>query len=303
MKRKQTSFGNRRYSELSTGAEAVEYRWQRFGEYFRPRSIEAHDWSFVVRPRTKKLMFSRRVLPVGAVLLFMGVLQMVPAAIAQPFRPINELSTWYTDRNPVDVEIVGTKGVGNEARFVDPPVVLRLRLERAYVSLLLRRDQPPSSALSMSFDLPTGLPSALFRAPPEQVETRGDPIHQLTSSESASRGVNISLASSDLADGLSRTSLELKKCAGKKLQDDLFAFRENEPSCHIWSLGFGSKYVAQYSHDVFLLVRCSRLPLGCEMFMPFEGFLPSISFNERHLVTWRKVVEKVTAFLQSKKYH
>jgi hypothetical protein len=235
--------------------------------------------------------------------LTFGIFQMVPAAVAQPFQPVNQLTSWYTDRSPIDVEIVGTKGVGPEARLVSPPRVLQVRLERAYVQLLIRRDQPPSSHASFSFDLPTGLPSALFRAPPEQVEARGDPIRQLTEAERTPRTVNVSLAGSDLPDNLDLASSELRGCKGKKVQDDLFLFDKDQgPSCFRWSLAFGNKYIAQYSDNVQLLVLCSRAPLGCQMFFPFEGFLASISFNESHLAAWRAITEKVTDFLQSKKY-
>jgi hypothetical protein len=235
--------------------------------------------------------------------VYLATLAMPCVAVAQQFRPSSHLSTWYTDRSPIDVEIVGTKGVGSEAHPVSPPRVLQLRLERAYVQLLIRRDQPPSSHASISFDLQTGLPSALFQAPPEQIEKRGDPIRQLTEAEWAPRAVNISLAGGDLSDSLDVASSELGSCKGKKLQDDLFLFDNDQaPSCLRWSLGFGKKYIVQYSDKVLLLVQCSRALLGCKMFVPFEGFLPSISFNESHLTTWREVTEKVSAFLQSKQY-
>ena len=228
---------------------------------------------------------------------------MASAAFAQPFQPVSQLTSWYTDRSPIDVEIVGTKGVGGEARLVSPPRVLQFRLERAYLHLLIRRDQPPSSGASLSFDLPTGLPSALFQAPPEQVETRGDPIQQLTAADWASRAVRVSLSSSNLAGGLGFASSELRSCKGKKIQDELYLLNKHHGSSRVkWSLGSGIKYIADYSDNIQLLVQCSRAPLGCKMFVPFEGFLASISFNEGHLATWRAVTEKVTNFLNAKKY-
>jgi hypothetical protein len=39
---------------------------------------------------------------------------------AQSFNPVSKLTSWYTDRNPIDVEITATVGVGDEARPVDP---------------------------------------------------------------------------------------------------------------------------------------------------------------------------------------
>jgi hypothetical protein len=222
---------------------------------------------------------------------------------AQQFEPSSNLSSWYTDRKPIDIEIVGTEGVGSEAHLVSPPRVLRLRLERAYLINLFRTNQPPSSVALIGFDLPTGLPSALFQASPEQVEARGDPIHQLTAADWASRTVSISLTSSNLTSGFDLASSELKNCKGRRLQDDLFLLEKGQgSSCLKWSLGKGTKYVAQYSDKVLLLLRCSRASLGCETYVPFDGFLPSISFNESHLTRWREVTEKVTAFLQSKQH-
>ena len=148
--------------------------------------------------------------------IYLAALVMPFASVAQQFRPASHVSSWYTDRSPIDVEIAATKGQGRAAHPIDPPQVLRLRLERAYLQLLIRKGQPQSSNVSISFDLPTGLPSALFQAPPEQVETQGDPIHRLATADWASRTVNISLASTDLTDGLDLASSELRHCKGAK---------------------------------------------------------------------------------------
>ena len=47
--------------------------------------------------------------------LAMGTTQLSALALSQPFEPITKLTTWYTDRTPIDVEIVASKGQGNEA--------------------------------------------------------------------------------------------------------------------------------------------------------------------------------------------
>jgi hypothetical protein len=237
------------------------------------------------------------------VILIFGVTQLSSIARAQPFEPISQLRTWYTDRNPVDVEISATTGQGSEARRLEPKRTLRLRLERAYVDTISRIEQPSFSSVSLSFDLPTGLPSALFTAPPEQVELRGDPIRQLLHDESASRTLIIRLNGSNSSDVLPRVSSELNHCKGGQRQNDLFLFDgERDPSCLAHSLAFGTKYVAQLSEDISLLIRCSDALIGCEMYFPFEGFLPSVSFHESHLARWREIVGKAAEFLQSKKY-
>jgi hypothetical protein len=60
-----------------------------------------------------------------------GFMQMSFTASAQPFQPISQLTTWYTDRNPIDVEIIASAGQGNEARRIEPERILRL-LQDAY---------------------------------------------------------------------------------------------------------------------------------------------------------------------------
>jgi hypothetical protein len=237
------------------------------------------------------------------VMLMFGVTQFSSIALTQPFEPISALKTWYTDRNPIDVEIVASTGQGKEARRVEPERILRLRLERAYVDTIFRIERASFSSVLLSFDMPTNLPSALFTALPEQVELRGDPIRRLSSGESASRTLVILLESSNSSDVLPRISSELNRCRGGKRQDDLFLYdMERDHSCLAHSLAFGTKYVAQFSEEVSLLIRCSDALIGCEAYFPFEGFLPKLSFHKDHLTHWKQIIEKATEFLHSKQY-
>jgi hypothetical protein len=240
-----------------------------------------------------------------AMLVALELLTHIFAATAQPFQPISQLSTWYTDRNPVDIEIIAYHGIGNERRRLEPERVLRLRLERAYLDLLIRNERPISTIAMLSFDLPTGLPSALFRAPPEQVERRGDAIRNLVgTTELASRMINISLEGDYTAEAFQRSSSELSMCKGEKLQEDLFLYDGmRDPSCRRRSIGGGTKYVGKTTGSDWAFIECSNAMLGCKMRIPFEGFLPSVSFNETHLKNWKDIAEKITAFLQSKQYH
>lgn len=230
-----------------------------------------------------------------------GVLNLNSAALAQAFQPIDKLTTWYTDRNPIDIEIVATTGQGPEARPLVPERILRFRLERAYVDNLFRTSN--FSSVSMSFDLPTGLPSSLFVASPEQVELRGNNITHLSRPEAGRRMINIRLEGNHSSDILKRISKELDVCRGDRRQDDLFLFnKDREKSCFGRSLGPAVKYVGQFSEDISLLIECSDALTGCNVSFPFEGFLPSVSFHENHLPHWKEVIEQATAFLQSKEY-
>jgi hypothetical protein len=232
---------------------------------------------------------------------FVGVLDLSSAVLAQAFQPVDKLTTWYTDRNPIDIEIVATTGQGAEARPLLPERVLRFRLERAYVGTVFRRSN--FSSVSLSFDLPTGLPSSLFMAPPEQVELRGNNIIHLSRPEAGRRMLNIRLESNHSNDILKRISSELNVCKGDKRQDDLFLYdKDRDKSCFGRSIGPATKYVGQLSEDISLLIECSDALIGCRVSFPFEGFLPSASFHKSHLAHWKEVVEQATVFLQSKKY-
>ena len=221
------------------------------------------------------------------------------SASAQSFDPVGKLSTWYTDRNSIDIEITAANGAGNEARPLDPPRVLRLRLERAYVHTLISK--PSISIVGLSFDLPTGLPSALFTAPPEQVDVRGDPIRQLSHSEAIARMINVVVESNISGESMGGASAKISKCKGAEIQSDLLAFdKDRDRACKIWSLFSGAKYVGHLSENNWLFILCTNSPIGCTVRFPFEGFFPSVSFNVRHLSQWRTIIEKATAFLKSK---
>jgi hypothetical protein len=241
-----------------------------------------------------------------SVIVSAGLLAMPMAftATAQPFQPISQLTTWYTDRNPVDIEIVAYQGVDNEARRLEPERVLQLRLERAYLNLLIRKERPISSAALLSFDLPTGLPTALFKAPPEQVEKRGDPIHQLLSAESTARTIIVLIEGDYTVEAFQQSSRELRLCKGDELQTDLFRYDgKRDPSCRVRSIGGGAKYVGKLTDTDLVFIKCSSAPIGCRMRTPFDGFFPSVSFNETHLTNWKNIATKTVAFLQSKRFH
>jgi hypothetical protein len=84
----------------------------------------------------------------------------VPAQPSRPlaFNPVRSLTTWYTDRTPVDIEVVGG---------FDSKSVLRIRLERAFVQYLIARE---TTIVSFGLDKDTGLPASLFSAVSPQGE-------------------------------------------------------------------------------------------------------------------------------------
>jgi hypothetical protein len=234
----------------------------------------------------------------------LGVTPLSLMARAQPFEPISELATWYTDRHPIDVEIFATTGEGTEARRLDPERKLLFRFERANVGHVVRIQRPPYSSVMMSVDMPTGLPSQLLIAPPEQVEARGEEIPRMDHAASVKRTLNIVLGGKQVVEVLMRVSSNISRCRGESEGDDLFVYEgSKEESCKALSLGGGKKYIARLSDEVSLFVNCSSpQPIGCAMSFPFEGFAPSVSFNESHLRSWRSMLDAAISFLHSKQY-
>jgi len=72
--------------------------------------------------------------------LAMGMTQLSSLALSQQFEPITKLTTWYTDRTPIDVEIVASKGQGNEAHLLQPERKTPFPASRrAYVSVVFTK--------------------------------------------------------------------------------------------------------------------------------------------------------------------
>ena len=224
---------------------------------------------------------------------------------APPFDPVRKLTTWYTDRNPIDVEVVATSGASPDARFLGPRRALGLRLERAYVGSIGWHEQPDYdySSLSMSFDAITGLPSALFSAPPLQVDKRGEDIPQLTHDESIRRTLIVNVDGHSTAENLKTNSKKLDRCRGAQERDDLFRLNDDGSThCHLSSLIGKMNYVALLSADVSVQITCTDQAIGCRLMFPFDGFAPVVVFHRNRLGEWRSIIDEASAFLRAKKY-
>jgi hypothetical protein len=227
------------------------------------------------------------------------------AADGTPFTPARKLTSWYTDRNPIDIEVVATSGIGPDARFLQPRRTLRLRLERAYVHLILWREQPPYdySSAGLSFDSITGLPTVLFQAPPEQVDKRGDDIPQLGHDKMVRRTLNLIIDGHWSAEQLRMNSANLDRCRGVQERDGLFRFKDDGSAyCHIGASLGETSYVAVLSPDLSSRITCTDQAIGCSMTFPYGDFAPKVSFHRDHLDGWRTVLDRVRDFLDAKKY-
>jgi hypothetical protein len=227
------------------------------------------------------------------------------AADGTPFSPARKLTSWYTDRNPIDIEVVATTGADPDARFLQPRRTLRLRLERAYVDSIGWREQPPYdySSASLSFDTITGLPTALFQAPPEQVDKRGDDISRPGHDKMVRRTLNLTINGHSSAEHLRADSAKLNRCRGVQERDGLFRFKDDGSAyCHIGASLGETSYVAVLSPDLSLQINCTDQAIGCSTTFPYGDFAPKVSFHRDHLDGWRTVLDRARDFLDAKKY-
>jgi hypothetical protein len=229
-------------------------------------------------------------------------------ASAQPFNPIRKLTTWYTDRSLIDVEIVGSTSLQPDSHRLEPNRVLRFRLERAYLTGLAAQEKPGFEIVSVGVDRETGLAQSLLVAVASKgrfhEEIAGIPL--VTHVERVRRTVVINMQSDHSAEQVQRGSAAWKNCLGEPLGDDRFAYEwEGRKSCRKPSYGKITRQLVRYDSDLLLAINC-REPsfpgIGCKVRFPFEGFAVEITFHRDHLPRWREVVEFATAFLKSKQF-
>ena len=103
----------------------------------------------------------------AAILTALGLFWTSPVLSAddKAFRPITTNVLGYsTSRGLVDIEIVGSTSLVPQEHKLEPERILRLRIERAYVTNFLTKADPGFSLLSIAVDRPSGLPEAFISA-------------------------------------------------------------------------------------------------------------------------------------------
>ena len=229
-------------------------------------------------------------------------------AMAQDFAPIRKLTTWYTDRSLVDIEIVGSTSLLADSHRLEPERVLRFRLERAYVHTLIAQEQPGFEIVGFGFDTETGLADSLIVA----ASMRGrfqetiPGIPDVSQSDRFRRTLMVSLRNDISADSVRQLSDGSAKCGGAPLEHGLLAYEwEGRRGCRRPTYPRASKYLARYENDLLLPIMCreeSFRGFGCSLRFPFEGFGTGVTFHRDHLPNWREVIERASAFLRSKQY-
>src|SRR5580704_12998938 len=244
-----------------------------------------------------------------------GVLALAATAqasesFAEPFKPVRELTTWYTDRTPIDIEIVGSSSTLPESHHLEPERTLRFRLERAYVIAIIAKSEPGFDIVHFSFDMETGLPESLFFAVANKGRFHEDfaAVPILPFAEQVHRTLNISISSDGSAAVLEHASdIIRKKCLGASIGDGLsiYEWKNRLEYCQKPTYPNEADYVADYDGGLALRIVCQeeRFPgTGCKLHFPFKGFAIELSFRRDHLRDWRMMIDRASEFLLSKEY-
>jgi hypothetical protein len=241
--------------------------------------------------------------------LFVLVLVDIGApAFSQTFAPARDLKLWYTDRTPIDIEVVGSTSLLPDSHRLLPEHVLRFRLERAFVQTLTAKTRPGFEIVSFAFDMPTGVANALIVAASQSSASQDNQtnIPVLSQSERAKRSLRITLQSDRLASALEAAGENIGNCAGATVEPALRRYEyEGKNNCTRPSRPTSTRYVANYDGKLSIVAECRDERFegrGCSLRFPFEGFAPRIAFHRDHLPKWRDVVGAAEAFLSSKKY-
>jgi hypothetical protein len=227
---------------------------------------------------------------------------MIESVLAQPFEPVRRLSTWYTDRTPIDIEIIAKHDA--DPRRTRADAVLRLRLERAFVTLLLAQS-PGHEQLRISFDHDTGMPSALFDATTQNARFRENfkDVPALSHRDRMRRTISLHIQGGWTSSVAQQISETVTKCEGSGLGNDLYEYKpQRERNCSPVTNPGGFIVIAHFRDDLSLRISCegpSQTEMGCAVVFPFGGFSVGVRFHHDHLPNWRGVLDQAEAFLKS----
>jgi hypothetical protein len=229
---------------------------------------------------------------------------------AQPFNPLRGkfYTAWNTDRDLVDIEVVGANSRSPNSHRLEPERVLRFRLEKAYVSALLTEKEPGHEIVGFSFDIDTELPASLLQAVwmkgPGHEDIPGVPL--LPRLEWFQRTLSIEMHSDWSLYYLEQMSRKTGKCHGRQSESGLF---ENNPAggegCAVPAYPPMSRYMAPYDDNLPLIIECWDEPIptiNCELTFPYRGFGVELRFNHARLPKWRESVNSAIDFLKAKEY-
>jgi len=227
---------------------------------------------------------------------------------AQPFNPIRELTTWYTDRSVIDIEIIGSTSLVRQTHKLEPERTLRFRLERAYIQFFRAQKEPGFELATFGFDMETGLADSLLSAVALSGRFHEDlpGVPHVPQLERMRRSLLISLESDSSMRSLRNLSDSLRQCRGALVGNALWAYeRRGRPNCYPPAFPTGSQYVAPFDDELLLQIQCqeqSYSGIGCGLRFPFKGFGVEVRFHRDHLPKWREMIDRAKSFLESKQY-
>jgi hypothetical protein len=226
------------------------------------------------------------------------------------FNPVStNLLGFSTQRNLVDIEIVGSTSLVPHEHKLQPDRVLRLRLERAYITSFLTQADPGFSILGISVDQPTGLPQALIDA----VSLRGR-FHQdiagvpaLSRDEAVRRHIMLTIESDRSEISYSDYHKSGAECVQETAGGDLLEMKQLPSSgtnaCSRSAYPDGRKWLARRDGASPIVIEChggGRRVVGCSTNFSYQKFSVRIGFHQTLLARWRDVIAFGEAFLSSR---
>jgi len=226
------------------------------------------------------------------------------------FHPVSvNLLGFSTDRNPVDIEIVGSTSLVPHQHQLEPDRVLRLRLDRAYITSFLTETAPGFSILDISIDQPTTLPQALIAAVSLQGRFHKDiaGVPALTPDEAIRRHVALAIRS-DLPNGsFSNYAKGAAECVQEVGNNDLQELKLlpsfGAKACARTIQRDGRKWLARREGAAPTVIEChggGGRVIGCSTSFDYQKFAVELRFHQSLLPKWRELIAFGEAFLSSR---
>lgn len=224
------------------------------------------------------------------------------------FLPITTNLHESTSRDLVNIEIVGSTSLVANEHKLEPERVLRLRIERAYVSSFLTSPDPGFSLLTIGIDRPSGLPEALIDAVSIEGRFHQDieGVPKLTFDEKIRRFVILTINSDRSERSHAFRMSGAASCVGKSTGNDLFEMNVTTNlvgPCPRSVYPDGKKWLARRPDGSLSEIECQggggRI-VGCSTDFVFKRFSVRMQFHQLHLDDWRSVMAFAEAFLSSK---
>ena len=209
----------------------------------------------------------------------------------------------------VDIEIVGSTSLVPHEHILEPYRVVRLRLERAYITSFFTKTVPGYSLLDIGIDRISGRPVSLINAVSMSgrfhKKIEGLPVLDLD--ERSRRHVMLTVRSDRSETWHANYTKDAEKCVGKSADSDLFEMIQSSSlgarACSHSVYPDGRKWLARNDGVAFAVIECQgdgKRIAGCSTEFAFQNYSVEIRFHQSLLADWRSVIAFGEAFLRSK---